>query len=70
MAVAPSSTYLSALAWFAPASTTGGYGVVEDAAWNMTSGVRLELAPLGTHVQSMLFGVARTDLATGGTTGP
>lgn len=60
---------LSALAWFAT-TTTGAYGAAKAAAWNMTNGVRLELAPQGTHVQSVLFGVARTDLATVGYDGP
>ncbi|MGV9579996.1 SDR family oxidoreductase [Streptomyces sp. NPDC003509] len=60
---------LSALSWFATAGT-GAYAAAKAATWNMTNGVRLELAPQGTHVQSVLFGVASTDLATDGYTGP
>ncbi|MET8922532.1 SDR family oxidoreductase [Streptomyces sp. NPDC004623] len=60
---------LSALSWFATAGT-GAYAAAKAATWNMTNGVRLELAPQGTHVQSVLFGVAGTDLATDGYAGP
>ncbi|MGN5238374.1 SDR family NAD(P)-dependent oxidoreductase [Rhodococcus sp. SJ-3] len=60
---------LFALSWFATAGT-GAYAAAKSATWNMTNGVRLELAPQGTHVQSVLFGVAATDLATDGYTGP
>lgn len=60
---------LSALAWFAT-SSTGAYGAAKAATWNMTNGVRQELAGQGTHVQSVLFGVARTELATDGYDGP
>ncbi|MFF0228013.1 SDR family oxidoreductase [Streptomyces sp. NPDC004629] len=60
---------LSALSWFATADT-GAYAAAKAATWNMTNAVRLELAPQGTHVQSVLFGVARTDLSTDGYDGP
>lgn len=59
---------LSALSWFATA-TTGAYAAAKAAAWNMTNAVRLELAPQGTHVQGVLFGVAATELATNGYSG-
>lgn len=60
---------LSALSWFSTAGN-GGYAAAKAAAWNMTNGVRLELAPHGTLVQAVLFGVARTDLMTHDYTGP
>ncbi|MFF8577259.1 SDR family oxidoreductase [Streptomyces albidoflavus] len=60
---------LSALSWFATAGT-GAYAAAKAAAWNMTNGVRLELAPQRTQVQSVLFGVAATDLAEDGYEGP
>ncbi|MFC4562177.1 SDR family oxidoreductase [Nocardiopsis mangrovi] len=60
---------LSALAWFSTLGA-GAYAAAKSAAWNMTNGVRLELAAQGTHVQAVLFGVARTDLAKEGYDGP
>lgn len=58
-------TVLYALAWFAT-PTTGAYAAAKAATWNMTNGVRMELAAQGTQVQAVLFGVARTELATDG----
>lgn len=55
---------LSALSWFA-APGTGAYSAAKAAAWNMTNGVRLELAPQGTLVQGVLLGAADTDIASG-----
>lgn len=55
---------LSALSWFA-APGTGSYSAAKAAAWNMTNGVRLELAPQGTLVQGVLLGAADTDIASG-----
>lgn len=60
---------LSALAWFATAGT-GAYAAAKAATWNMTNGVRMELAPQGTHVQSVLFGVAKTDMQAQDYAGP
>lgn len=55
---------LSALSWFA-APGTGAYSAAKAAAWNMTNGVRLELADQGTLVQGVLLGAADTDIAAG-----
>ncbi|MDQ0727646.1 SDR family oxidoreductase [Microbacterium sp. W4I20] len=52
---------LSALSWFASPGA-GGYAAAKAAAWNMTNGVRLELAGQGTLVQGVLLGAADTDL--------
>lgn len=60
---------LSALAWFSTAGT-GAYAAAKSAAWNMTNAVRQELALQGTFVQSVLFGVARTELMEEDYTGP
>ncbi|MFG6503962.1 SDR family oxidoreductase [Microbacterium sp. P05] len=59
---------LSALSWFA-APAGASYAVAKAAEWNMTNGVRLELAAQGTFVQGVLLGAADTDL-TGGYDGP
>ncbi|KQO07650.1 short-chain dehydrogenase [Agreia sp. Leaf244] len=53
---------LSALSWFA-ALGSGGYSAAKAAEWNMTNGVRLELAAQGTLVQGVLLGAADTDIA-------
>lgn len=55
---------LSALSWFASPGA-GGYAAAKAAAWNMTNGVRLELAGQGTLVQGVLLGAADTDLMAG-----
>ncbi|AMM20649.1 short-chain dehydrogenase [Frondihabitans sp. PAMC 28766] len=55
---------LSALSWFA-ANGSGGYSAAKAAEWNMTNGVRLELASQGTLVQGVLLGAADTDIAAG-----
>ncbi|MBP2356404.1 NAD(P)-dependent dehydrogenase (short-subunit alcohol dehydrogenase family) [Kribbella aluminosa] len=55
---------LSALSWFA-APGTGTYSAAKAAEWNMTNGVRLELAAQGTLVQGVLLGAADTDIAAG-----
>jgi NAD(P)-dependent dehydrogenase (short-subunit alcohol dehydrogenase family) len=52
---------LSALSWFA-ASGSGAYAAAKAAEWNMTNGVRLELAAQGTLVQGVLLGAADTDI--------
>lgn len=57
-------TVLSALSWFSfPGS--GAYGVAKAAEWNMTNGVRLELASQGTLVQGVHLGAADTDMMAG-----
>ncbi|MDF2559395.1 MAG: short-chain dehydrogenase [Microbacterium sp.] len=55
---------LSALSWFASPGA-GGYAAAKAAAWNMTNGVRLDLAGQGTLVQGVLLGAADTDLMAG-----
>lgn len=55
---------LSALSWFA-APGSGGYAAAKAAEWNMTNGVRLELAAQGTFVQGVLLGAADTDIMAG-----
>ena len=55
---------LSALSWFASPGT-GSYAVAKAAEWNMTNGVRLELAGQGTLVQGVLLGAADTDISAG-----
>jgi NAD(P)-dependent dehydrogenase (short-subunit alcohol dehydrogenase family) len=55
---------LSALSWFA-APGSGGYAAAKAAEWNMTNGVRLELAAQGTIVQGVLLGAADTDMMAG-----
>lgn len=52
---------LSALSWFSSPGA-GGYAAAKAAAWNMTNGVRLELAGQGTLVQGVHLGAADTDL--------
>ena len=53
---------LSALSWFA-APGTGSYSAAKAAEWNLTNGVRLELADQGTLVQGVFLGAADTDIA-------
>jgi NAD(P)-dependent dehydrogenase (short-subunit alcohol dehydrogenase family) len=55
---------LSALSWFA-APGSGSYAAAKAAEWNMTNGVRLELAHQGTFVQGVLLGAADTDITAG-----
>ena len=55
---------LSALSWFA-APGAGAYAAAKAAEWNMTNGVRLELAAQGTFVQGVLLGAADTDIMAG-----
>lgn len=55
---------LSALSWFAT-SFTGAYSSAKAAEWNMTNGVRIELAPQGTFVQGVLLGAADTAMSAG-----
>jgi NAD(P)-dependent dehydrogenase (short-subunit alcohol dehydrogenase family) len=55
---------LSALSWFA-APGSGAYAAAKAAEWNMTNGVRLELAAQGTLVQGVLLGAADTDITAG-----
>jgi NAD(P)-dependent dehydrogenase (short-subunit alcohol dehydrogenase family) len=52
---------LSALSWFAY-DGAGGYGAAKAAEWNMTNGVRLELAAQKTLVTALHLGAADTDM--------
>lgn len=55
---------LSALSWFSyPGS--GAYAVAKAAEWNMTNGIRQELAGQGTLVQGVHLGAAATDMMAG-----
>lgn len=55
---------LSALSWFTSPGT-GAYAAAKAAEWNMTNGVRLELAAQNTLVQGVLLGAADTDISAG-----
>lgn len=55
---------LSALSWFAGPGT-GAYSAAKAAEWNLTNGVRLELADQGTLVQGAFLGAADTDIMAG-----
>jgi len=55
---------LSALSWFAY-NGSNAYGAAKAAAWNLTPGVRLELAGQGTLVQGVHLGAADTDIMAG-----
>ncbi|GAA2528171.1 SDR family oxidoreductase [Winogradskya humida] len=53
---------LSALSWFAY-DGSNAYAAAKAAAWNMTNGVRLELAAQNTLVTGLFLGAADTDMA-------
>jgi len=55
---------LSALSWFAYPGN-GAYAAAKAAEWNMTNGVRLDLAAQGTLVQGVHLGAADTDIMAG-----
>lgn len=55
---------LSVLSWFANEGT-GSYSAAKAAEWNMTNGVRAELAGQGTLVQGVHLGAADTDIMAG-----
>lgn len=55
---------LSVLSWVATEGT-GSYAVAKAAEWNMTNGVRLELAGQKTLVQGVHLGAADTDIMAG-----
>ncbi|TAJ49867.1 MAG: SDR family NAD(P)-dependent oxidoreductase [Herbiconiux sp.] len=55
---------LSALSWFSTPGS-GSYSAAKAAEWNLTNGVRLELAGQGTFVQGVLLGAADTDISVG-----
>jgi NAD(P)-dependent dehydrogenase (short-subunit alcohol dehydrogenase family) len=53
---------LSAAAWFS-APDNGAYCASKAAAWSITNGLRVELAPRGILVQGLHFGAVDTDFA-------
>jgi NAD(P)-dependent dehydrogenase (short-subunit alcohol dehydrogenase family) len=55
---------LSALSWFAY-NGSNPYAAAKAAEWNMTNGIRLELAVQGTLVQGVHLGSAETDMMAG-----
>lgn len=60
---------LSVLSWVATAAGSGSDSVAKAAEWNMTNGVRVELAGRGVLVQGVHLGAADTDM-TAGSGGP
>ncbi|AJE43872.1 SDR family oxidoreductase [Streptomyces nodosus] len=56
---------LSVLSWVATAEGSGSYSVAKAAEWNMTNGVRVELAGQKTLVQGVHLGAADTDMMAG-----
>ncbi len=55
---------LSALSWFAH-DGSNAYAAAKAAEWNLTNGVRLELAAQGTQVTGLHLGAADTDMTAG-----
>lgn len=53
---------LSALSWFSVPGS-GAYSAGKAAAWNLTNGIRLELAGQGTLVTALHLGAADTDMS-------
>lgn len=56
---------LSVLSWVATPRGSGSYSVAKAAEWNMTNGVRVELAGQKTLVQGVHLGAADTDMMAG-----
>ncbi|WAP51796.1 SDR family oxidoreductase [Arthrobacter sp. ATA002] len=56
---------LSVLSWVATAAGSGSYSVAKAAEWNMTNGVRVELAGRNILVQGVHLGGADTDMMAG-----
>jgi NAD(P)-dependent dehydrogenase (short-subunit alcohol dehydrogenase family) len=56
---------LSVLSWVATPQGSGSYSVAKAAEWNMTNGVRVELAGQRTLVQGVHLGAADTDMMAG-----
>jgi NAD(P)-dependent dehydrogenase (short-subunit alcohol dehydrogenase family) len=56
---------LSVLSWVATPQGSGSYSVAKAAEWNMTNGVRVELADQKTLVQGVHLGAADTDMMAG-----
>lgn len=56
---------LSVLSWVATAAGSGSYSVAKAAEWNMTNGIRVELAGQDILVQGVHLGGADTDMMAG-----
>ncbi|MFI7216636.1 SDR family oxidoreductase [Micromonospora maritima] len=56
---------ISALSWYAFASSSNGYAASKAAEWSLTNGVRLELAGQGTQVTALALAIADTDMMAG-----
>lgn len=56
---------LSVLSWVATPAGSGSYSVAKAAEWNMTNGVRVELAGENILVQGVHLGAADTDMMAG-----
>ncbi|SEQ94141.1 SDR family oxidoreductase [Lentzea albida] len=56
---------LSVLSWAATPQGSGSYSVAKAAEWNMTNGVRVELADRKVLVQGVHLGAADTDMMAG-----
>jgi NAD(P)-dependent dehydrogenase (short-subunit alcohol dehydrogenase family) len=56
---------LSVLSWVATPQGSGSYSVAKAAEWNMTNGVRVELADQKILVQGVHLGAADTDMMAG-----
>ncbi|MGW4376414.1 SDR family oxidoreductase [Streptomyces albidoflavus] len=56
---------LSLLSWVATPEGSGSYSVAKAAEWNMTNGVRVELAGRDILVQGVHLGAADTDMTAG-----
>ncbi|MFD4640218.1 SDR family oxidoreductase [Lentzea sp. NPDC058436] len=56
---------LSVLSWAATPQGSGSYSVAKAAEWNMTNGVRVELAGRKVLVQGVHLGAADTDMMAG-----
>jgi NAD(P)-dependent dehydrogenase (short-subunit alcohol dehydrogenase family) len=56
---------LAVLSWVATPQGSGSYSVAKAAEWNMTNGVRVELAAQNILVQGVHLGAADTDMMAG-----
>ena len=56
---------LSVLSWVATPAGSGSYSVAKAAEWNLTNGVRVELAGRNILVQGVHLGAADTDMMAG-----
>jgi len=61
---------LSAMSWFSYNGGGGGYSAAKAAQWSLTNSLRVELFRQNTQVTGVLLGMADTDMAPAGWTGP